>query len=372
MGILTHENDEEKLQVTYGYSKDARPDLKQIVIGMGVTPQRLPLISKVENGNLNDKTWNHQFINRLRSILSDQQWSNLTYVADSALVTPENIALLMTEPRLSFITRLPDTYGLSKELKDQAVRRGAWEDMGNISGSTGSASYRLQSFTRNLYGYNLRFVVVHSDQLKERQVQSLDRQVEKEQVAIHKKLQALEAKRFACEHDAEKAWTAFCKEHKWKWHELTFTVQEERYTLRRTTRGRPKAGTVPEEGVRWKIIVSPPRLNEKVVNEQKEKLGMFVLMSNHLEEGSWTHRKILQTYKGQDAAETRFRLLKDPAILDAVYVKYPRWIEALGTVFVMALPVCWNGAYGKISSTKLNRSSCQANEKARHQQGKCF
>ncbi|MCF2941897.1 IS4 family transposase, partial [Paenibacillus alkaliterrae] len=33
----------------------------------------------------------------------------------------------------------------------------------------------------------------------------------------------------------------------------------------------------------------------------------------------------------------RFRLLKDPTILDAIYLKQPKRIEALGTVFIMAL-----------------------------------
>lgn len=64
---------------------------------MGVIPQRLPIIAKAEDGNLDDKTWNYQLINRLRSILSEEEWSNLTYVADSALVTPDNIALLTEE-----------------------------------------------------------------------------------------------------------------------------------------------------------------------------------------------------------------------------------------------------------------------------------
>lgn len=39
---------------------------------------------------------------------------------------------------------------------------------------------------------------------------------------------------------------------------------------------------------------------------------------------------MLETYKGQDAAETRFRLLKSPAMINAVYIKDLKRIEALG------------------------------------------
>ncbi|WP_415841316.1 IS1634 family transposase, partial [Paenibacillus alkaliterrae] len=84
---------QDDLNVTYGYNKDGRPDLKQIVIGLGVTPQRLPIIGKVEDGNLDDKTWKNAFITRLRSVLSDEEWSGLTYVADSALATMDNLLL---------------------------------------------------------------------------------------------------------------------------------------------------------------------------------------------------------------------------------------------------------------------------------------
>ncbi|MCD9026194.1 hypothetical protein [Cohnella silvisoli] len=54
------------MRITHGYNKDGRPDLKQIVIGLGVTPERIPLIGKAENGNQDDKTWNHEFIQKLR------------------------------------------------------------------------------------------------------------------------------------------------------------------------------------------------------------------------------------------------------------------------------------------------------------------
>jgi transposase len=62
-------------------------------------------------------------------------------------------------------------------------------------------------------------------------------------------------------------------------------------------------------------------------------------MTNHHESEQWSSQTILETYKGQDAAETSFRLLKDPAILDAVYLKRPSRIETLVTVFIMALLV---------------------------------
>lgn len=329
----------DKLNVTYGHNKDGRPDLKQVVIGMGVTPQRMPIAAKVENGNLDDKTWNHAFITRLRSLLTNEEWSKLTYVADSALATKDNLDLMMSAPRLSFITRLPDTFGLSAELKEEAFWRGMWENAGPFGEGDKKATYRAQSFSRELYGHDLRFVVVHSDQLEALQTQTLRRQIEKEQETLHKQLERLQAARYACEHDALQAIADFQKQQKWKWHTCDFTAQAETVLRPRSRRGRPKADEIPQMETRWLITIANVRLQDETMLDKTQKLGMFVLMTSHAEDENWMSAKVLQTYKGQAAAETRFRLLKDPAILDAIYLKHPHRIEALGMVMVMALLV---------------------------------
>jgi len=166
--------DQEDLNITYGYNKDGRPDLKQIVIGLGVTPQRLPIIGKIEDGNTDDKTWNTTFINKLREVLAEEEWNQLTYVADSALATMDNV-LLMKKEGLSFITRLPDTFSLSSELKEEASWRDQWQDVQVTNEEEGRSRYQLQSFERELYGQPLRFVVVHSSHLEAKQQETLQR-----------------------------------------------------------------------------------------------------------------------------------------------------------------------------------------------------
>ena len=327
------------LKITYGHNKDGRPDLKQIVIGLGVTPERLPVAAKVEDGNLDDKSWNHAFIKRLRTLLSDEEWSQLTYVADSALATKDNIDLMLSEPRLSFITRLPDTFELSKELKEEAVWKDDWENVGPFSEGDKSAKYRVQSFTRKLHGHELRFVVVHSDQLEALQLETLQRQMAKERAAIQKQLEEWLKQRYACRHDAEQAIVSFQKQSKWKWHECDFAVQEETYVIPRHKRGRPQANERLLTETRWRVMDFGILRNDEALLSKHYKSGLFILMTSHAQSDEWTNAKVLQTYKGQESAETRFRLLKDPVFLDAVYLKQPHRIEALGIVMVMALLV---------------------------------
>nr|WP_240035334.1 IS1634 family transposase [Neobacillus notoginsengisoli] len=100
------------LSVSRGDSKEHRPDLKQIVLGMAVTPERIPVLAKMEDGNTSDVKWNMEFIKKLREVLGDEDWSNLLYQADSALVTKENLDGL-ADHGLDFLSRLPDTFSLS-------------------------------------------------------------------------------------------------------------------------------------------------------------------------------------------------------------------------------------------------------------------
>lgn len=329
--------DQKSLAITHGYSKDKRPDLKQIVIGMGVTPQRIPVLAGAENGNLDDKTWNRAFIKRLREVLADEEWEGLTYVADSALATEESFRM-MKEKGLPFITRLPDTFGLATELKEEASFKGNWEAIGALGEGKEPAEYKLQSFTDRLYGQELHFVVVHSSHLEERGVAAAHKQIEKEAQAIQKPLKQLEGERYSCQQDAERSKAAFLKQakQKWKWHACQLEVVEEEYVLPRAEKGRPKAGEVRETGRRWRIATEIA-LSEETVLGKSQQLGMFIIVSSHAESEAWSAEKILRTYKGQSAAETRFRLLKDPVYLDAIYLKQPQRVEALCIVVVMAL-----------------------------------
>ena len=68
----------------------------------------------------------------------------------------------------------------------------------------------------------------------------------------------------------------------------------------------------------------------------KEKAGCFVLLSNVSVEAKSTV-EILKTYKEQDGIEKNFGFLKDPLIVNDVFLKKPSRIEALGLVLVLSL-----------------------------------
>jgi len=129
------------VNITFGHPKEHRPDLKQIMFGVGVSSDGLPLVGEILDGNTSDKTFNSNWIPNVREWLGKEAEESLIYVADSAAVTPTNLKLF-ADCHIDFVTRLPHTYNLADELVGRATRDERWAVIGPISSEKGAAEYR--------------------------------------------------------------------------------------------------------------------------------------------------------------------------------------------------------------------------------------
>ena len=93
-------------QVTSGYSKDKRPDLKQFVLSTLCVDRAVPMWGKPEDGHASDKTLNTALLSEIAQLLASHGVAPgaYIYIADAALVTEDNLAALGDT---LFITRLP-------------------------------------------------------------------------------------------------------------------------------------------------------------------------------------------------------------------------------------------------------------------------
>ena len=80
-------------QIVHGFSKDHRPDLKQLIFGVGTTGDGIPIIGEVANGNESDMTLNGRWVKNLRNMMQKEEDEFLLYIADSALVTTDNLKI---------------------------------------------------------------------------------------------------------------------------------------------------------------------------------------------------------------------------------------------------------------------------------------
>ena len=92
-------NHGEPFVITYGFSKDHRPDLKQLVHSLLCVDHGIPIWSKCENGNESDKTINKNLLGRIVEKMRELGQDNPLYVADSALVTEDNLALMSDQDK---------------------------------------------------------------------------------------------------------------------------------------------------------------------------------------------------------------------------------------------------------------------------------
>lgn len=332
-----YEEDEDTLdsfiELVHGYSKAHRPDLKQLKVGLAVNQDGIPVVGEPLSGNIDDKTWNSAFINTLAKHFDRVDLQNIIYVADSALVTKGNLQEI-NQKELSFISRLPANFKLTKELISEAWQINHWSDLGRTTRQKNAAYYKAQSFRRNLDGDDYLFVVVHSSNLDKRKTKRIDKEIATLKDELTKAIKTLTKREFACYADAAKELELFRKDYANEFYPLNTDVVAITRPQKRKGRGRPPKGCQPETETVYQISCTLGAIQESARQKALEQANCFVLMTNLMDKSAL---EVLTEYKNQTTVETSFKFLKSPVFLDAIYLKKESRIEALTCVLLLAL-----------------------------------
>jgi transposase len=344
-GAYERDADEAGPLITYGYSRDHRPDLKQLLFGLTVTAEGVPVWGHVTDGNDSDSTEHRFHITHLRDHLPDLGEPLL--VADSKCFAGETMALA-AEHRFHFVTLVPQTVKLRQELVEAPELESLpvlWEQPGRrhgereqYRGASVVRSYRWKTVAGAVQEVALRFLVVESTQLAKAKAPRLAAGQQVERAALTTLQQQWQRRTFACEADAHQAATLGLRELSLQGHQLTYTVGCEWVPAKRATRGRPpKAAPRPQRQVwrvRWQVREAPEAITARARRERR-----FVLATNVLEGQHLSNAELLQAYKGQPAAELSFKWAKNPAAIAPIFLETPTRIAALGCVYLIALLV---------------------------------
>src|SRR5499433_1843764 len=325
-------------RITYGYSKDKRPDLKQFVFSTLCVDRAVPLWGTPEDGNASDKTINNTLLSDIATFLAKHGVAPgaYIYVADAALVTEDNLAALGDT---LFITRLPATYSECGRLITEAVAHNTWEDVGVLAHTRPTkhrpvTSYKVYEGTVTLYGTPYRAVVVHSSAQDKRRQQRLVRDIQASYSTIQSTAHTAEQHVYFCRADAEAAAVQFRAVHA-AYHGMEVTVTERPVY----GRGRPSAHKPrPIKAMRYHLKTHINTHTERIARLEEE-AGCFVLLTNVPTAGDMAHsaRDILTVYKDQHGTEQNYGFLKDPVIVNSLFLKKPERIEALGLVLLLSL-----------------------------------
>ncbi|WP_257987968.1 IS1634 family transposase [Bacillus sp. V33-4] len=182
-------------------------------------------------------------------------------------------------------------------------------------------------------------MVVYSDHLHGQKEKTFDRNLQKEKDRLKKEFKKLEATAYHCEKDGRKAISTFKAKHSSPYLTYEVELRPEETTEKRPKRGRPKKDETANTVTVFRPCLAFLEEDAEAVRKEKQRLGTFILITDLVSADKRPDIEILRNYKGQEAAETRFRILKSPQMVDAFFLKKPSRIEALGIVFVMALLV---------------------------------
>ena len=325
-------------RVIRGHSKDMRPDLKQVMTELLCVDRGVPIFGRNLDGNSSDKTSNNVILSRISSIMAKHGLGPgaFVYVADSAMVTGPNLQALGAN---LFVTRLPANYNECERVILEAVDADAWTHIGRLSetetrGKRPCAEYKLYETTVTLYEKTYRATVVHSSSHDKRRQKKYDRIVAKSAKSISDALKKMPTI-YACEPDAKAAATRAEKLTDGL-HNLSVSIRP--VEIRK--RGRPPKNAPAPTTTRYELVCTVTE-NSAAMTRLKRSAGCFVLLSNvpTTNENAMDGAALLRTYKGQYGVESDFAFLKDPLVVNDVFLKNPARIDALGMVLIIALMV---------------------------------
>ena len=198
--------DEEDLEpvpvnITYGYSRDRRPDLKQYTLTLlTAEAEGLPLFMQVGSGNELDQKAFSKMIKDFKT-----QWVGVppsAYVMDAAFYTESNLSEF--QYNIKWISRVPFTIKTAKDLAQTLLPE-------QFIKSTLFKGYQFCSVCHEYAGIKQQWVIVESDERKSADIKSLSKRISKSFAAKILSLKRLSNHEFACEADALTAATDFEK-----------------------------------------------------------------------------------------------------------------------------------------------------------------
>lgn len=334
------------VKVTRGFSKDHRPDLKQVVISL-ITANRsaLPLWLEVLDGNTSDNKSFPKTVTAFCEQFDDDE--QRLFIMDSSWYSAENI--VSCPKNADWITRVPETIGEAKNLL-RAL------DVTSLKLDEKGYGYTPVSVTYG--GVQQRWLLVYSQAGYLREIKTLERRVVKASEQAKKRWKKLKNQQFGCEADALEAMTKFNKGL--KYHKVVATV-ETMHTY--ATKGRPKKGSKPKET--YFVLAGELEKDEKAVEMATNMKGKFIVATNILSSDILSGDEVLSTYKSQGSSVERgFRFLKDPMFFaDALFVKKPERIMALIMVMALSLLIY------SLAERELRQSLLENNEALPDQKG---
>jgi transposase len=324
--------------ITWGHSKDHRPDLKQLLYILTISEDGgVPVYFTTASGNQSDdrthcETWDllHQLVGR----------PEFLYVADCKLASSENLSHIATRGG-RFVTVLPRTHKEDEVFRARLRQSSAtipWKPLYEILNEDGQLRDRFSVCAEELTssdGYRLLWY--HSTRKAQIDTLARNRRLQRawaELADLQARLMGPRT-RFRQRAKVEEAVARLLEDNDvaaW----LRVTIEEQgQETYRQARPGRPTANTPyrketrPAYALAWK-------LDQQLLTEAEREDGVFPLLTN---DRTFDAEQVLRAYKRQPLIEKRFSQFKTDFAVAPVYLKNVARIQGLLAVYFLVLLV---------------------------------
>lgn len=336
----------------YGYSKDGRSDLKQVLLSLGVSGDGgLPLRMGLDDGNTSDSVDVPRAIEQSLALNLDGLQG---MVADSKAYTQRTLGLCL-ETGMGLVTLVPRTCGIRQEveawgqrqvslpllLERPAKRQG--DGPRRWYGRSVMREVEVEDQEGHVTLAPMRFIALYSTQLAQQHEPSYSQAQAREAQTLAAHIAHVQSRPFACEADAMGAIAEYegrgpgrrgRAATPWRYHEVNYHIQVHHRRQKRAGRGRPRKGERPQEEVVYQL-----RVETKARAPVLETWGWLVLATT-IDEQSCGDAEIVQAYRDQTATVERgFRWIKNPAAISPVWLEKPKRMAALAMLTVVGLLV---------------------------------
>jgi transposase len=326
------------LRITFGHSKEHRPDLKQLLWILTVTEEGVPVQFKVADGNTPDarthvETW--------QSLCLLVGRPDFLYVADSKLCTRSTLRLIQQKEG-RFITVLPRTRKEDSRFRTWLTSQTpAWQEVAQyphprLKDGPPDIIRALDSPFPDPDGFRLLWF--HSSQKQQRDAEdrreAIDRAVEELQ-QLKAKVEGPRSRLTTREGIAEKAEGILAHRGAQSW--IRYIIDEARQeTFRQEKRGRSGAQTRWRRTVKIRYTLSWQPLLERI-GEDALRDGVFPLLSNCHD---LSMKQVLEAYRRkQPLIEKRHEMLKTVLAATPMFLKNVARVEAFLFLEYVALTV---------------------------------
>ena len=323
--------------ITFGFSKDHRPDLKQLLFILTVTAEGVPAAFRCADGNTSDSVTHVQTWEALRAVAGRPDF---LYVADSKLCSYANMQHIHAAGG-RFVTVMPRS-----RQEDARFRKWIqthtpdWElawDRPNARHSDGPRDrwcvFRQQLPSMEVWPITWvwsTLLTLHQRAARDRRLAGATDELEQ----LHRRLAGARARlRGAAEIDRRVQ--EILEQYRVARYLKVQRVVREEHSFKQARRGRPGPDIAYRRITRRRFDIEYSIDRDAVAYDEKSD-GMYPLLTN---DRNLTAAQVLEAHKGQPTIEKRFEQVKTVHEIAPVFLKNEGRIEALFTLYFLALLV---------------------------------